>query len=71
MDYAYPIPQFLGKKCGKPEGYWLKVENWLAHFHVADDAKIDSSRKPFMVDLGCGFIPSLILIILMEITLLH
>ena len=63
-DYTYLIPQFHSKKGEKPE------DDWLAHFHVAEDDKKTGSKKPFLVDLGCGFIPSLILVILMEIILL-
>ena len=36
-DYPYPFPQFHGKKGEKPEDHWLKVEEWLAYFHVVED----------------------------------
>ena len=47
-DYTYPTPKFHGTKHEKPEDYWLKVKDWLAHFQVAEDDKIDRFKEtPF------------------------
>ena len=64
-----PNPLFMARKVKNLEDHWLK-EDWLAHFHVAEDDKIDRFKNPFLVDLGDGFISTLILVILMEIILL-
>ena len=45
MDYKISHPQFYGMKGEKPKDHWLKVEDWLAHFYVAKDDKIDRFKE--------------------------
>ena len=40
-----PPPNFMAIKLKKSEDHWLKVEDWLAHFHVAEDDKIDRFKE--------------------------
>ncbi len=46
-DYAYPIPQFSGKKGEKPEDHCLKAEDWFAHFSIVDGNEADQMVQKF------------------------
>ena len=44
-DYAYPIPQFHGKKREKPEDHCLKVDDWIIHFNVPNDERVNRFKE--------------------------
>ena len=44
-DTSYPIPQFHGKKEEKHEEHSLKVEDWFAHFEIADGDEVARSKE--------------------------
>ena len=46
-DFAYPVPQFSGKKGEKPEDHCLKVEDWFAHFNIAEGNNDDQRVQKF------------------------
>ena len=46
-DFAYPIPQFSGKKGEKPESHCLKVEDWFEHFEIEDGANVGQRVQKF------------------------
>ena len=49
-DASYPIPQFHGKKEEQPEEYCLEVEDWFAHFEIANDDKVARFKETLF---GC------------------
>ena len=44
-DFAYPVPQFSGKKGEKPENHCLKVEDWYNHFAIPDGNKVERFKE--------------------------